>query len=63
MSKQLLLKIRGIAKSFGKQQVLRDVNFELHSGMIAGIEGENGSGVVFLMLALVLYWQKMKINK
>jgi ribose transport system ATP-binding protein len=40
----LLLKISGLNKSFFGVQVLRDVGFELTSGAVLGLVGENGSG-------------------
>ena len=41
---ELLLKISGLNKSFFGVQVLRDVGFELTSGAVLGLVGENGSG-------------------
>lgn len=38
------LELRGICKSFGGIKALEDINFELHSGMIYGLAGENGAG-------------------
>lgn len=39
-----LLEMRGIDKSFGSQQVLRQVNFDLRPGEVHVLAGENGAG-------------------
>ncbi len=39
-----LLEMRGIEKSFGPQQVLRQVNFDLRPGEVHVLAGENGAG-------------------
>ncbi len=38
------LELRGICKSFGGIKALEDISFELHSGMVYGLAGENGAG-------------------
>jgi len=38
------LKVSGIQKRFGKNVVLKDVNFELEEGRIYGLLGRNGAG-------------------
>lgn len=38
------LELKGICKSFGGIKALEDISFELHSGMIYGLAGENGAG-------------------
>jgi branched-chain amino acid transport system ATP-binding protein len=39
-----MLSIRGISKSFGALQALKDVSFEVQQGQIHGVIGPNGSG-------------------
>lgn len=43
------LEMRGIFKSFGSNQVLKDVNFMLKGGEICALLGENGAGKSTLM--------------
>jgi ribose transport system ATP-binding protein len=44
-----LLELRGITKSFGGVQALREVDFTLRAGEIHGLVGENGAGKSTLM--------------
>lgn len=39
-----MIKIKGLTKSYGKNEVLKDVNLEFSSGKVYGIVGENGAG-------------------
>jgi D-xylose transport system ATP-binding protein len=39
-----LLELRGIDKSFGPVQVLRDVAFSVHPGEVTALVGDNGAG-------------------
>jgi D-xylose transport system ATP-binding protein len=39
-----LLEVRGINKSFGPVQVLRDVDFTVHPGEVTALVGDNGAG-------------------
>ncbi len=39
-----LLELRGINKSFGPVQVLRDVDFSAYPGEVTALVGDNGAG-------------------
>ena len=47
-----MIKIRGLNKSFGKKQVLYDLNLEIGGGRIIGLVGPNGSGKTTLLKIL-----------
>jgi len=47
-----LLEARGLAKSFGANRVLEDINFELFPGDCLAVCGENGAGKSTLIKAL-----------
>ncbi|WP_429278868.1 ATP-binding cassette domain-containing protein [Pantoea dispersa] len=44
-----LLEARGLNKSYGDRQVLKDINFSLHAGETLGVVGESGSGKTSLV--------------
>lgn len=46
------IEVKGIAKSYGKKQVLQDVSFSAQSGKCIGILGGNGSGKSTLLSVL-----------
>ncbi len=43
-SDRLVLQARGISKSFGHVQALRNVDLELYAGEVLGLVGDNGAG-------------------
>ncbi len=49
-----LLQARGLNKSYGRVQALRDVSLEVYSGEVLGIVGESGSGKSSLLRLLNL---------
>lgn len=44
MTSEPLLSVRGLAKSFGGVQAVRDVSFDVAAGSITGLIGPNGAG-------------------
>lgn len=44
-----LLEVKGIKKSFGKTQVLKGIDFDLHKGEVLSIIGSSGSGKTTLL--------------
>ena len=51
----LSLKIQGVSKSFGQNQVLKDINLEAKAGDIIGLIGKSGCGKSTLLKILVGY--------
>ncbi len=46
---ELLVSCKSAAKNFGREKALKDVNFEIETGQIVGLLGENGSGKTSLL--------------
>ena len=44
-----LLKIKNLYKSFGKREVLKNINLTVQSGKIVGLLGKNGTGKTTLI--------------
>lgn len=54
------VEVQGLYKQFGPQTVLQDVSFQLESGKIHGLVGDNGSGKSVLLKCLcgILPWER-----
>lgn len=48
-----LLKIKGLNKSFGNKEVLKNINFTVQRGHIIGLIGANGAGKTTIMKAIL----------
>lgn len=56
--KDVVLSIRGMSKSFGRNRVLDRINFDVKRGSIMGLMGENGAGKSTMMKCLFGTYQK-----
>ena len=50
---RVILSLKNIAKTYGKEQVLHNVSFDIEQGEICGLIGENGAGKTTLMRILL----------
>ena len=57
-SKDNILEIRGMCKSFGRNRVLDHINLDVKRGTIMGLMGENGAGKSTMMKCLFGVYQK-----
>ncbi len=48
----IILSIRGMSKSFGRNRVLDHINLEVRKGIVMGLMGENGAGKSTMMKCL-----------
>lgn len=49
---EIILEMKNISKSFGKNQVLKGINLKLKKGTVMGLMGENGAGKSTMMKIL-----------
>ncbi|MDY3987547.1 MAG: sugar ABC transporter ATP-binding protein, partial [Peptoniphilaceae bacterium] len=54
----IILSIRGMSKSFGRNRVLDHINLDVKKGSIMGLMGENGAGKSTMMKCLFGTYQK-----
>ncbi len=57
-NKDIILSIRGMTKSFGRNVVLDHVNMDVKRGTVMGLMGENGAGKSTMMKCLFGTYQK-----
>ena len=57
-TKDNILEIRGMCKSFGRNRVLDHINLDVKRGTIMGLMGENGAGKSTMMKCLFGVYQK-----
>ena len=55
---QIVLSIRGMSKSFGRNRVLDHINLDVKRGTVMGLMGENGAGKSTMMKCLFGTYQK-----
>ena len=54
----IVLSIRGMSKSFGRNRVLDRISMDVKSGTVMGLMGENGAGKSTMMKCLFGTYQK-----
>lgn len=55
---EVVLSIRNMSKSFGRNRVLDHINLDLKRGSVMGLMGENGAGKSTMMKCLFGTYQK-----
>ena len=58
MEENIILKMKDLSKSFGKNKVLKDINLEVKKGSVMGLMGENGAGKSTMMKCLFGIYSK-----
>lgn len=53
MTKETIISVKNLSKSFGKKEVLTDISFELYQGDCLALIGPNGAGKTVLMSCLL----------
>ncbi len=56
----IVLSIRGMSKSFGRNRVLDHINLDVKRGTVMGLMGENGAGKSTMMKCLVRHLPKRR---
>ena len=58
--KDIILSIRGMSKSFGRNKVLKHIDLDVKKGSIMGLMGENGAGKSTMMKCLFVRIRKTR---
>ena len=56
----IVLSIRGMSKSFGRNRVLDHINLDVKRGTVMGLMGENGAGKSTMMKCLSVHIRRMR---